>query len=307
MKILKIFLSFILSLILVFSAIVLQLSLSLKHDIFSSKFYLEKANSSKIYDKLEKSIDSNFFDYASKNKLPTNTTSDIISPLWIEQQFTTAINGIIPYALGKVDVLPVIDSKTPIDKFNLNLTKILAEKKLPMDNVVTAQKQEFLKSFKEIPFTESWNELHGDNLKVTLNYYRKYVSLLNNLPYISGFTLLASMLLLFLTASKLVSWKVWTGYSLIIGGLIPSITSFIISNSSIPNTYLTNNIPLTNSQIFPPKATIDLLTDIINSFLMGLAKYGAVLVFLGIAVILIVSLFDTKKDNIFWYKHKPLK
>jgi hypothetical protein len=110
-----------------------------------------------------------------------------------------------------------------------------------------------------------------------------------------------------LATKKLLFWKLWTGYSLIIGGLIPSITSFIISNSSIANTYLTNNIKIPKDSIFPPKATINLLTDIVNSFLMGLTKYGAILVFMGIAIILVVSLFDTKKDNIFWYKHKPLK
>lgn len=307
MRILKIFLSVILSIILICSAIVLQLSLTIKHDIFNSKFYLEKLNSSKVYDKLEKSIYSNFSEYATKNKLPTSTTSDIISPLWIEEQFTTVINGSISYVLGNVDVLPVIDSKTPIDKFSLNLDKKLAENNLKADRVINEQKIEFLKSFNEIPFTDTWNKLHEDNVKDSLNNLRKYVTILNFLPYVSGIILIACILLLFLTTTKLVTWKLWTGYALIIGGLIPSVTSFIISNSSIPNTYLNNRIPIPKSSIFPPKATIDLLTSIVNSFLMGITKYGAILVFLGIFIILIMSLFDTKKDNIFWYKHKPLK
>ena len=129
MKFFKIFLCFVLSVILICSAIVLQLSVSLKHDMFNNKFYLQKVNSSKIYDKLEKSIYAEFSDYASKNKIPTSATSDIISPLWIEQQFTTVTNGIISYISRKTDVIPVIDSTTPIDKFNLNLTQYLAEKK----------------------------------------------------------------------------------------------------------------------------------------------------------------------------------
>ena len=307
MKFFKIVLCFVLSVVLICSAIVLQLSLSLKHDLFNNKFYLEKVNSSKIYDKLEKSIDSKFSDYATKNKIPISATSDIISPLWLQQQFTTVVNGFIPYITRKTDVLPVIDSKTPIDKFNLNLTQILAEKNQPIDNLVNASKQEFLKSFNEIPFTETWKGLHEDNLKDTLNNYRKYVPILNFAPYVSAFILLACILLLSLTTTKLVVWKLWTGYSLIIGGLIPSITSFIISNSSIVNTYLTNNVKIPKDSIFPPKATINLLTDIVNSFLMGITKYGAILVFMGIALIFVVSLFDTKKDNIFWYKHKPLK
>lgn len=307
MKIFKVFLCFVLSVILICSAVVLQLSLSLKHDMFNNKFYLEKVISSKIYDKLEKSIDSKFFDYASKNKLPTSATSGIISPLWIDEQFTTVINGLIPYMSRDTDVLPVIDSKTPIDKFNLALTKKLAEKNQPMDNVINASKQEFVKSFSEIPFTSAWKELYEDNLKDTLNIYRKYVPILDFAPYVSAFILLACILLLALTTTKLVLWKLWTGYSLILGGLIPSIISFIISNSSITNTYLTNNFMISKTSIFPPKATISLLTDIVNSFFMGITKYGAILVFMGIAIILIVSLFDTKKDNIFWYKHKPLK
>lgn len=307
MKILKMFLCFLLSVILICSAMVLQLSLSLKHDIFNNKFYLEKIDSSKIYDKLEKSIDGKFYDYASKNKIPTSATTDIISTLWIQKQFTTVTNGIISYILIETDVLPVIDSKTPIDKFNLNLTQKLAERNQPVDNVINASKQEFLKSFNEIPFTEAWKKLHEDNLKDTLNSLRKYVPILNLMPYLSAFILLVCILLLFLATTKLVGFKSWTGYSLIIGGLIPSITSFIISNSSIVNTYLTNNVNISKTSIFPPKATVTLLTDIINGFFVGVTKYGAILVFLGIAIILIVSLFDTKKDNVFWYKHKPLK
>ena len=307
MKIFKVFLCFVLSLILICSVIVLQLSLSLKHDIFNDKFYFQKIISSKIYDKLEKSIDSNFIDYASKNKLPTSATSNIISILWIDKQFTTVIDGFIPYITGKTDVLPVIDSKTPIAKFNLNLAKSLAEQNQPLNSTISASKQEFLKSFKDIPFTQTWKVLHEDNLKDTLNNYRKYIQILNFAPYISAFISLGALLLLFLTTTKLVAWKLWVGYALIIGGLIPSIASFVISNSSITSTYLTNNFTLSKTSVFPHKATINLLTDIINGLLTGLSKYGAILIFLGIAIIIIVSLFDTKKDNVFWYKHKPLK
>ena len=307
MKFFRIFLCLVLSVILICSVIVLQLSVSLKHDIFNNKFYLQKVSSSKIYDKLEKSIYVKFSDYATKNKLPTSATSDIISPLWIEQQFTTVTDGIISYISKKTDILPVIDSKTPIDKFNLNLTQKLAEKNQPLDNVINAGKQEFLKSFNEIPFTDSWMGINENNLKHILNTYREYLPILNYVPYISAGIALACILLLFQAAGKLVIWKLWTGYSLIIGGLIPSVTSFVISNSSMTNTYLTNNINISKASIFPPKASISLLTDIVNGFLVGITKYGAVSVFLGISIILIVSFFDTKKDNIFWYKHKPLK
>lgn len=307
MKIFKLFLCFVISVILICSAMVLQVSLSLKHDMFNSKFYLEKVTTSKISDKLEKSIYSKFYDYISTSKLPTSTTSDIISPLWIEEQFTTVTNGIISYVLGETDVLPVVDSKTPIDKFNLNLAKSLAEKNQPIDNVVKASKVEFLKSFKDIPFTDAWKETHDVKLKQTLDNYKKYVQVLNYMPYASVLILLTCIFLFFITTRKLIAWKLWTGYTLIIGGLIPSMTSFVIANSSIINTYLTNNVIISTDSILPHKASINLLTDIVNSFLMGLTKYGAVLVFLGIAIILIVSFFDGKKADVFWYKHKPLK
>jgi len=306
MKFFNNFFSFLIAIVLIFSAMSLQVSLALKKDMFSSEFYLERVTTSKIYDKLEKSIYNKFSDYVSKNKLPVNVASDIISPLWIEKQFTTVTNGLISYTLGKTDALPVIDSKTPIDKFNKNLNQRLTEKNIPIDNVANAARQEFLKSFNEIPFTAPWKEIHEEKLKDKLNNYRKYVKIINYAPYVSAFVLLGCILLFFLTTTKLVFWKLWTGYTLIIGGLIPSVTSFIISNSNAVNTYFTDTVILSKTSIFPPNATINLLTYIVNSMLMGITQYGAVLVFLGIAVILIVSIFDTKKDNVFFYKHKPL-
>jgi len=307
MKIFKLFLSFLISVILVCSAMVLQISISLKHDMFNDNFYLDKINASKISDKLEKSIYSKFYDYASKNKLPTSATTDIISPLWIDQQFTNVTKGLISYISGETNILPVVDSKTPTDNFNLNLPKKLAEKNQPVDNVINASKLEFLKSFRDIPLTESWNQINGAKLKDTLNYYKKYVRILNFVPYVSALILFVCILLLLFTNSRLISRKLWTGYALIIGGLLPSVAGFVIANSSISTNFLNNHIVIAASSVFPPKATISLLTDIANSFLMGLTKYGAVFVFLGIAIILVISFFDGTKAEVFWYKHKPLK
>lgn len=308
MKIIKTFLSILISIILIFSSIVFQASITLKHNLFNDKFYMQKINKSNIYDKLEKSIFSTFSDYASKNKLPSSATEDMISPLWVQTQFKTVIEGMISYTSRKTDVLPVIDEKTPTDKFNNDLAQVLTKKNIVIDRITLEKaKTEFFKSFSEIPFTESWNEIHGNDVKSNLYTFRKYSPVLNYLPYISLVIMIACILLFFLTTTNLSSWKLWTGYTLIVSGLITSLSSFVISTSSFVNNFLTDKLIIPKDSVLPPKATISLLKDIINTMIMGVTKYGGVIAFAGIGVIIIVSLFDTKKNNVFWYKHKPLK
>ena len=307
MKIIKGFFSILLCFILILSAMVFQISMSLNHDLFSSKLYIDKINKSKIYIKLEKSINSTFSSYASKYKLPSACTSDLISPEWIQQQSENVVTGMIDYMSRKSDVLPVVETKSISDKFESNATKVLAANNIPVDRTVKNAKTEFLKSLQEIPFSSEWTTINGDNLKDNINPIRKYLPFLKIAIVASAFIAVAAILLLLLTSQSISSWKLWAGYSLIVGGLIPPIGAFILSNTSLISDTLTSALALPKDSILPISATISLLTDISDSVIMGVSKFGFIIVFIGLAIITIVSIFDNRKDNVFWYKHKPLK
>ncbi len=307
MKILKIGLCMLLSIILICSAIVFQLLISFKHDSLSEKFYIQKCEKSKIYDKYEKSIENTFSKYAVQNKLPSSASNDIISSLWVQEQFETVIKGITSFMKNDTNSLPIIDTKTPTDNFNANVAAKLNARNINIDSSILGEEKEFYKSYDIIPFTQSWNKINGDSFKSDLKDYRSYLPYISIACYFSGFLIIVCVLLLFLVIKNLSKWKLWAGYSLIIGGLIPSISAFIISNSNKVQDYLNTNLNISKDSIYPHNASISLVADIINSLLMGITKYSGVLVFIGITIIVIVSLSDSKKDNVSWYKHKPLK
>lgn len=310
MKLFKNILALVFSVVLVVSLVILPCSISLKKNIFSSSFYIDRFNTYKVYDKLEKSIDYKLYSAVTKNKLPTYLSNNVIDNKWVVVQCTTIVNGMIAYMERKTDTLPVISIKQPLAALNNNWSEGVKKGDLPESfstkSDTASAKTGFFSTITNLPFSQTWSDNDKQNFQNSIMKYRKIIPNISSYIYISIVCTILSIILLWICCEKLGNFKTWTCYSIIFAGLFTALGGFFAANTALPDTLAAIFITVPDDALLSAKTVHTVVSDMLSSLFFSISKYGALIVLAGILLLVIISLFDNERQRVFHYK-MPLK
>lgn len=309
MKLFKNFISLIVAVLLFLSLLAAQYSYALKKDIFNEKFYVSTFDKNKLYDSLNKSIEDKLSDSLKDSKIPTELLSDIITSEWVETQCKTTASSIIDILSGKSKTLKYIDTQTLVNKFDDNVQKSLKAKNIP-DATIKRETERMNKVFIEklqvLPFSEHWNSSEKDKLLKDLVKAGTYASKLNIIFLGSLSASVLLLIVLIFLRRGIISKKTWISYVFILNGLFVAVSSFIVSNTQISDSIVSNSVNIPSTSVLSVKPMLPMLTALFNKPFSNAEIYGAVLALIGIIIFSLFSLFDNFGTRFYDYRH-PLK
>jgi hypothetical protein len=286
MKVFKGISSFILSLLLVFLIIFLQVSFFVNTKLLKQDFYVSKFEKQGFYDYLYDSIQKNFEQVSRKSNLPQELFSDIVTKDWVKQQLDNSIKDTIGYMLYQTEVPFVLDIKPQGDKFNQNIDNYIKGLNIKIDKNSEKEIQSIKDQISNIIKSQvNFINITSFSKNSSFQYIRRglyYIYYWRVIIF--GIILINMLLILLATDRSFNNFAAWIGYSMIAGGLFTLIPSSIGGLSGF-----INNIAISNGTLK------QLVIAFAKDFLMFFNITGGIIFIAGIMLTIFAVLHQNSR------------
>ncbi|MDP4177257.1 MAG: hypothetical protein Q8900_02820 [Bacillota bacterium] len=288
MKIIKNLSSFLISLIMMFILLMIQISFFVQNVLYKPDFYLTKFQNMGLYDYIQTTIEKDNHKMAQVTNLPEDLFGGLITKDWIKGQFEKGTKQDIDYMLYKSNNLAEPDPKSQADIFGKKLDTYISSKNLKYDDSVKKELDKIKTDLYNVMKNETtFIGMHNLNNYGFFQQFRHYSYLVYKYQtaFIIGLCVLIGLLLLLLR-NKFKFFN-WIAYTLIANGmliLIPSVTAYL-------SKFMDNiNIEIAITKLI----TASIIRDYISFFI----KIGAVTFVLGILILLISVKLENRNYEI---------
>ena len=244
--------SFVISLLLMFSLIFSAVLVFFKGTLINDTFYREIISSNDTTNKINEDIYKDINYLLLANNIPQSVAKDVITTSEVNDYMDKSISNVTDFFLGKIEEIPALNTDSYIAKLNSSINNYILENKVGLTKGTAAVFEELKSSSKEVISSKlellDYNTLSKSQAGQKL---QKVAIALNDSNVFFGVLLsdvLLSVILLVLWKNRVYRGFAWIGYSFVSSGLLIAILSFsgLISkfyeNAAVPYQYLKENI-----------------------------------------------------------------
>lgn len=275
MKHYKNILSFIISLLLMFTLLLTQGLIFFKQTIIDDSYYRQIISNNDTTNKIYENIYKDINYILLSNNIPVSVSKDIITVAEIDDYIENSISNVESFSLGRSEEIPVLNVDAYMERLNLSINTYIKDNNVGLTKSTAAVFAEVKKSAKEVISSElemvDYNSLSKSGAGQKL---QKVVTTLSDSKVFLGLIIadvILSILLIIIWRRRIHRASAWVGYSFVSSGLLVSIVAYsgIISkfyeNAAVPSIYLKENI-----------------SSIIEGYFNSLSKIGIVFVLIGL-------------------------
>lgn len=231
--------SFIISLLLMFTLLIIQISLFVNYRLLNSEFYKNTIEKTNYFTLLNSEIDEAFMNLSVMTAIPKDVFTNAISKDFIKGETLKSIDNVSQYMKYKNDLLGIkTDTKVFEESMNKYLEVYAKEKSIEINNDIKGQIKEVSVSAGDM--IDRYVNLFNVEAVARFGEFQKFRSLCYyvgnyNLVYISSSVALILLLVLVLLNRRR-TWKayMWAGSSFVAAGFMTIVPAALALIYKIP-------------------------------------------------------------------------
>lgn len=292
MKHFKNIISFLLSLVLMFTLILSVFLMFFKSTLVNEDFYNNIMNDKTVTDHVYEELQTGLKYILVKNNIKQNDMGEIITKEQVSEDMKSNIVNIKGYFIGTRDDIPAIDTTKYVEQVNTGLQKyannngvVVTDATKDVFNAVKVEASSVLTSELQIVNFSELSKLEGSNkvrnIMIKLNNSGVFVGIL-------AIDILIALILIIMWRRRIHRGIAWIGYSFMASGLLMTLTFL---SGYISKFY--NNAPIY------PDYIKELIGGVIGGYLLRLSIYGIGLIVIGLILMTVywVHLYKRQKRS----------
>lgn len=293
MKHFKNIISFLLSLVLMFTLMLSVFLMFYKSTLVNEDFYIKVMNDNTVTDQVYDSLQKELKYILVKNNIKQGDMGEIITKEQVSEDMKSNIVNIKSYFIGTREDIPAIDTTKYVEQVDSGLqnyvknngvvvtnatTDVFNAVKVEAGSTLTSELQ--IVNFSELSKSPNGNKIR--NIMTKVNNSGLFVGIL-------GIDVLIAIILLIMWRKRIHRGIAWIGYSFMASGLLMTLT-FVSGYMS----KFYNNAPIS------PDYIKESIAGIIQGYLLKLSTYGIGLIVIGLILMAIywAHLYKRQKRSI---------